>query len=133
MEKTELEGPLMLHVVEAQGGRGTSRGPVPGVKGLSQELQQCTGLSSEESLCFSYAVLSCGCVWFSLKDEPGWVMAALALGSWPLGLFVEPESLALGCVPSFVARSSVVQCVSFLHDLLPSCCQACLPAPKHLC
>lgn len=76
MEKTELEGPLMLSVVEAQEGREIGRGPVSGEKGLSQELQQCTGLSSEESLCFSNAELSCGCVRFSLKDEPGWVMAA---------------------------------------------------------
>lgn len=76
METTELEGLRLLSVVEAQGGRRNDRGPVPGVKGLSQELQQCTGLSSEESLCFSYAELSCDCVRFSLKDEPGWVMAA---------------------------------------------------------
>lgn len=47
-------------------------------------------------------------------------MAALPLGSWLLGLSVEPEALLLGYVPSFVARSSVVLSVSFPHDPLPS-------------
>lgn len=74
---------------------------------------------------------------FSLKDVPGWVMAALALGSWPLGLSVEPEALLLGYVPSFVARSSVVQSVPFPHDLLPSfvgpACQLLSTSASHIC
>lgn len=63
-------------------------------------------------------------------------MAALALGSWPLGLFVEPEALLLGYVPSF-ARSSVVQSVLFPHDLLPSsvgpACQLLSTSASHIC